>query len=78
MLVEERVIWECVVRDVGDSLEGPLFRILDLGGGVGNMGDVSHGGDYPLYVEVSADRWGERRVGYEIGALNVFLEGFFP
>ena len=58
---------------LGDPLKGPLFRIPDLGGGVGNLGDVSHGGDYPLSVEVSADGWRERRVGYEIGALNVFF-----
>ena len=75
MLVEERVVWEGVVRDVGDPLEGPLFRIPELGGGVGNLGDVSHSGDYPLNVEVRADGRGERGVGYEIGALNVFFEG---
>ena len=29
-----------------------------------------------MNVEVSADGRGERRIGYEIGALNVFVEGF--
>ena len=40
MLVEE-LLGEGVVRDVGDSLEGPLFRIHDLGSGVGNLGNVA-------------------------------------
>ena len=42
MLLEERVFWENVVGDVGDSLNNPFFSAKDLRGDVGDLRDVSH------------------------------------
>ena len=76
MLVKERVFWESVVGDVGDSLQSPFFSAKDLRGDVGDLSDVSHSRGDALGVKVSADRWGKGGVGYEIGAFHYFLKGF--
>ena len=72
MLIEERVLWEGVVGDVGDSLKSPFFSTKDFRGSVSNLRDVSHSRGDALGVEVSADRGGKGGVGYEIGAFHDF------
>ena len=76
MLIEERVFWEGVVGDVGDSLESPFLSTEDLRGGVGYLRDVSHSRGDALGVKVGADRGGQGSVGYEIGAFHNFLRVF--
>ena len=78
MLVEEGVLRERVVRDVGNPLESPFFGVPDLRRGAGNLRDVAHSWDDSLGIEVGPQGGGERGVGNEIGAFDELSEGFFP
>ena len=63
MLIEECAFGEGVVRDVGDTLEGPFLRLDDFRGDVGDLRDVAHGCRDSLSVEVSSDRREQRGIG---------------
>ena len=77
VLVEEGVLRERVVRDVGNPLESPFFGIPYFRGGAGNLRDVAHSWDDSLGIEVGPQGGGERGVGNEIGAFDELSEGVF-
>ena len=78
VLVEERVLGESVMRNLGDPLKGPFFGFLNLWGDVGDLRDISHRGGRALEVEVGADRWGQGGVSNEIGSFHSCFVRFFP